>query len=102
MSMSIRNLQCTMSIIRLLTDGGTPFEAIHKYGPICKRLTRVIFSSGPSTLRTETRYKRISVRLYSDVQLLTERTIMLKKKKILCYLKKKLKNTKQRRIHNIK
>lgn len=47
-----RYLQCTMSEIRLLTDGGTPFDAIHKYAPMCNRFTLVIFNKGPSTLET--------------------------------------------------
>lgn len=41
-----------MSEIRLLTDGGTPFDAIHKYAPMCNRFTLVIFNKGPSTLET--------------------------------------------------
>ncbi len=45
-----------MSIIRLLTEGGMPFEAIHKYAPMCNRFARVIFNKGPSTLETVKEY----------------------------------------------
>ena len=41
-------LQWTMSMIRLLTDGGTPLEAMHKYGPMCSRFTRVMLKTLPS------------------------------------------------------
>lgn len=41
-----------MSTIRLLTDGGIPFDAIHKYGLMCKRLTFDIFNHGPFTATT--------------------------------------------------
>lgn len=44
--------QFTISIILLLTEGGIPLEAIHKYGPICMRFTLVIFSTEPSALIT--------------------------------------------------
>lgn len=43
-----------MSIIRLLTEGGTPLEAMHKYDPICERVTFVIVKLAPSTLLTAT------------------------------------------------
>lgn len=46
-------LQCTMSIILLLTVGGTPLDAMHRYAPICKRLTRVMLNTEPSMLVTE-------------------------------------------------
>lgn len=45
-------LQWTMRTIRLLTVGGTPLEAMQRYGPMCRRVTRVISSSGPSMLAT--------------------------------------------------
>jgi hypothetical protein len=48
-----KNLQCTMSIILLLTVGGTPFVAMHRYAPICSRFTLVMLNTGPSTLGTE-------------------------------------------------
>lgn len=40
-------LHLTLSIIRLLTEGWTPFEAIHKYAAICNRLTFVILRYSP-------------------------------------------------------
>lgn len=43
----------TVIIIRLLTVGGTPFDAMHKYAPACWRLTRLIFNTGPSSEDTE-------------------------------------------------
>lgn len=48
-----RYVQCTMSMILLLTVGGTPFDAMHRYAPICRRLTLVMLKTGPSTLVTE-------------------------------------------------
>lgn len=48
------NLQLTTSIIRLLTEGGTPLDAMHKYGPMCCLFTRVKFSNEPSATATET------------------------------------------------
>lgn len=50
-----------MRTIRLLTVGGTPFEAIQRYGPICRRLTCVISSSGPSMLATAATTNHISM-----------------------------------------
>ena len=38
----------------MLTEGGTPFDAIHKYGPISRRFTLVKFNTGPSALVTAT------------------------------------------------
>jgi len=46
-------VQCTMSMILLLTVGGTPFDAMHRYAPICRRFTLVMLNTGPSTLATE-------------------------------------------------
>lgn len=51
----VKYLQCTMSMIRLLTVGGTPFDAMHKYAPMCSLLTRVMLNTEPSTVATETR-----------------------------------------------
>lgn len=42
-----------ISMIRLLTDGGIPFDAMHKYAPIFKRFTFDTFNQGPFTLITE-------------------------------------------------
>lgn len=53
----IVNLQLTTNIMRLLTDGGTPLDAMHKYAPMWKRLIRVRFRTGPSTLCTVTHTK---------------------------------------------
>lgn len=39
-----------MRTIRLLTVGGTPLDAMQRYGPIWSRVTRVISSSGPTIL----------------------------------------------------
>jgi hypothetical protein len=39
-----------MSMILLLTVGGTPFDAMHRYAPICRRLTLVMLKTDPSTL----------------------------------------------------
>lgn len=47
------NLQCTINVIRLLTDGGTPFEAMHKKLPICVRSTRAIGNVEPSANKTK-------------------------------------------------
>ena len=38
---------------RLLTDGGTPLDAMHMYAPMLERGIRVRYSTGPSTLSTE-------------------------------------------------
>lgn len=46
-----------MRTIRLLTAGGTPFDAMHRYGPMWVRVTRVSFNTGPwptATKRVET------------------------------------------------
>lgn len=40
----------------MLTVGGTPLDAIQRYGPIWRRVTRIISSSGPSILATATVY----------------------------------------------
>lgn len=45
--------QWTINIMRLLTEGGIPLDAMQRYGPICCLLTRVIFKIGPSKLDTE-------------------------------------------------
>lgn len=39
--------------MRLLTDGGIPLDAMHKYAPMCKRLTLDTFNHGPLTVTTE-------------------------------------------------
>jgi len=44
---------CMMSMIRLLTEGGIPFDAMHKYAPMCKRLTFDTFNHDPFTVTTE-------------------------------------------------
>lgn len=59
----LEHLQCTINVIRLLTDGGTPFEAMHKKLPIWVRSTRAIGNVGPSAYSTEigemkTEYRR--------------------------------------------
>lgn len=41
------NLQCTIRVILLLTEGGTPLLAMHKYAPICSRLTLTIVNMLP-------------------------------------------------------
>lgn len=46
-------LQCTWSFIRLLTDGGTAFDAIHKYTPISDLVIFVNHSISPSTTSAE-------------------------------------------------
>lgn len=46
-------LHWTMSIMRLLIDGGTPFEAMHKYAPMCSRDTFEIVKVSPSTTLTD-------------------------------------------------
>jgi hypothetical protein len=43
-----------MSMILLLTVGGTPFVAMQRYAPICSRFTLVMLNTGPSMLDTET------------------------------------------------
>ena len=40
----------TINMILLLTEGGTPFDAMHKYDPMCSRLTFVMLKWGPSTV----------------------------------------------------
>lgn len=47
------DLHSTVNIIRLLTVGGTPLEAIHRYAPACCLFTLLIFSTGPSRDDTE-------------------------------------------------
>lgn len=42
-------LQWTCNFIRLLTDGGTIFDAMHKYTPISDRVILVNQSVSPST-----------------------------------------------------
>jgi hypothetical protein len=44
---------CMMSMIRLLTDGGIPLDAMHRYAPMCERFTFDTFSQGPFTAITE-------------------------------------------------
>lgn len=43
---------CTRSWTLLLMDGGTPFEAMHRYTAMCSRLTLVMNSTSPSTTFT--------------------------------------------------
>jgi len=43
-------VQWTVRRIRLLTVGGTPLDAMQRYGPIWRRVIRVISSSGPTIL----------------------------------------------------
>lgn len=43
-------VQWTVSIILLLTEGGTPLEAMQRYGPMWSRLTRDMLNVAPSTL----------------------------------------------------
>lgn len=45
-------LHCTRNWTRLLMEGGTPFDATHKYAAMCRRLTFVISSISPSTTFT--------------------------------------------------
>ena len=45
-------LQFTTNIMRLLTVGGTPLLAMHKYAPMWWRLTRGMTSEGPSAEKT--------------------------------------------------
>ncbi|KYQ53169.1 hypothetical protein ALC60_07900, partial [Trachymyrmex zeteki] len=42
--------------IRLLTVGGTPLDAMQRYGPIWRRVIRVISNSGPTILPAVTVY----------------------------------------------
>lgn len=42
-----------MSMILLLTVGGTPLEAMHKYAPICNLFTLDMFKVEPSAVVTE-------------------------------------------------
>lgn len=44
--------QWTMSIILLLTVGGTPLEAMQRYAPMWSRFTLVMFNVDPLTLDT--------------------------------------------------
>lgn len=43
-------VQCTISIILLLTVGGTPLDAMQRYAPMCSRFTLVMLNTAPSTL----------------------------------------------------
>lgn len=45
-------LHCTIRTTRLLMEGGTPLEAMHKYAPMCKRDTLDIVKFSPSTTFT--------------------------------------------------
>jgi hypothetical protein len=45
-----RYVQCTISMILLLTVGGTPLDAMQRYAPICSRFTLVMLNTEPSTL----------------------------------------------------
>jgi hypothetical protein len=36
-----------MRLTRLLTDGGMPLEAMHKYAPMCSRFTLEIVNGDP-------------------------------------------------------
>lgn len=49
---SKESLHCTFNCTRLLIEGGTPFEATHKYAAICNRLIFVIDRISPSTTLT--------------------------------------------------
>lgn len=42
-----------MTVIRLLTEGGTPLLAIQRYAPMCNLLIRVMLNTEPSTVATE-------------------------------------------------
>lgn len=46
-------LQWTCNLILLLTEGGTEFDAIHKYAPISDRVTLESHSISPSTTSAE-------------------------------------------------
>lgn len=46
-------VQWTISMILLLTDGGTPLVAMQRYEPMCSRFTLVILKRAPSTFITE-------------------------------------------------
>lgn len=48
-------LQSTLTLILLLTVGGTPLLAIHKYAPISNREILVNSSVSPSHSETETK-----------------------------------------------
>ena len=48
---------------RLLTDGGTPLDAMHMYAPMLERGIRVRYSTGPSTLSTEKNIQHTAINL---------------------------------------
>lgn len=50
-------LQWTLTIIRLLTDGGMLFDAIHRYAPISERVILANLSISPWYVVTETKKK---------------------------------------------
>lgn len=49
--------QFTCSNILLLTEGGTPLDAMQRYAPISSRVTWVKFKNSPSILKTEKLHK---------------------------------------------
>jgi hypothetical protein len=62
---------------RLLTDGGTPLEAMHMYAPMLERGIRVRYSTGPSTLSTEKTLNTPSL-TFKLVQTLTRLNMQMK------------------------
>lgn len=49
----VEYIQWTINVMRLLTVGGTPLEAMHRYEPICCLVTRWNVRIGLSTTATE-------------------------------------------------
>lgn len=47
--------------MRLLTDGGIPFVAMQRYGPIWYLFTLVMFSTDPTKVLTESKKIHISL-----------------------------------------
>lgn len=60
------NLHCTLNITLLLIEGGTPFDATHKYAAMCNLLTFVMDKISPSTTLT-VKYKNYTVVLKEKI-----------------------------------
>ena len=68
-----------MSMILLLTVGGTPLVAMQKYAPICSRFTLVMLNTGPSMLGTET---HILIAIYETCAAMYEASVKNKRRQM--------------------
>lgn len=62
-------LQCTLSDTRLLTAGGTSFDAIQRYEPICLRSTLIKCNVEPLYVSTEKRNKGKIIEMLDSIEI---------------------------------